>query len=365
MDIIIDELKYNNIKIIVLKDSDNTVWFNAYNVCKILGYVAPKEIVKKLVNNKHKKYLKNIFPDYKLYPNAQPKSIYLNESGLYTLLIRSKKQNAEKFFMWVVEDVLPSIRKTGIYTANKAQMKKIDELNELIEQKDEELKKITEQKNQELEKKDEELKQEKLKNKSLENNQKNKHICTKGKYIYILKAKLDDYIDKDKPDILKIGKTKKYKIRMSTYNTSVKDNVIVLYRAKVNDISAVENCLKGLLSKKVYRSYKEYYEVTLKEAIHTIKRCIKLSGSTLISEDKFYLNFKISRSTPLNGFEINVNNCNEQSGGFNENEIEYKTYNHSLKMYVIYNYMLNVTKNKENIVDDPINYLFCKWFINE
>ena len=73
--------------------------------------------------------------------------------------------------------------------------------------------------------------------------EKNKHICTKGKYIYILKAKLDDYIDKDKPDILKIGKTMKYKIRISTYNTSVKDNVIVLYRAKVNDISAVENCL--------------------------------------------------------------------------------------------------------------------------
>ena len=105
--------------------------------------------------------------------------------------------------------------------------------------------------------------------------------------------------------------------------------------------------------------------MTLSEAIKTIKKCIKLSGTTLMSEDKFYLNFKISRSTPLNGFEINVNNCNEQSGGFNENEIEYKTYNHSLKMYVIYNYMLNVTKNKENIVDDPINYLFCKWFINE
>ena len=192
--------------------------------------------------------------------------------------------------------------------------------------------------------------------------EKNKHICTKGKYIYILKAKLDDYIDKDKPDILKIGKTKKYKIRMSTYNTSVKDNVIVLYRAKVNAISAVENCLKSLLSKKVYRSYKEYYEVTLSEAIHTIKRCIKLSGTTLMSEDKFYLDYKMSRSTALNGFEINVNNCNEQSGGFNENEIEYKTYDHSLKMYIIYNYMLNVAKNKEHN-NEPINNLFNKWFI--
>ena len=156
----------------------------------------------------------------------------------------------------------------------------------------------------------------------------------------------------------------KYKIRISTYNTSVKDNVIVLYRAKVNDISAVENCLKSLLSKKVYRSYKEYYEVTLSEAIKTIKKCIKLSGSTLISDDKFYLDYKMSRSTALNGFEINVNNCNEQSGGFNgdENEIEYKSYKSSLKMYVIYNYMLNVAKNKEHDIE-PINNLFNKWFI--
>ena len=134
---------------------------------------------------------------------------------------------------------------------------------------------------------------------SLENNQKNKHICIKGRYIYILKAKLDDYIDKDKPDVLKIGKTRKYKIRMATYNTSVKNDVIVLYRAKVNDISAIENCLKGLLSKKVYRSYKEYYEVTLDEAIKTVKKCIKLTGSNLISEDKFYLDYKMSRSTAL------------------------------------------------------------------
>ena len=68
----------------------------------------------------------------------------------------------------------------------------------------------------------------------------------------------------------------------------------------------------------------------------------------------------------MNGFEINVNNCNEQSWGFNEdeNEIEYKSYNSSLKMYVIYNYMLNVAKNKEQN-NDPINILFNKWFINK
>ena len=174
MDTIIDELNYGGNKIIIFKDNINNIWFNAIDTCKILRYPNPKRIVKSLVHKKHIRYLKDIFPDYKLYPNAQPKSIYLNESGLYTLLIRSKKPNAEKFFMWIVEDVLPSIRKSGIYTSNKAQMKKIEELNKLIDQKDEEFKKTIDQKDEEFKKtidqKDEELKQEKLKIKALENN---------------------------------------------------------------------------------------------------------------------------------------------------------------------------------------------------
>jgi prophage antirepressor-like protein len=98
MDIVINELKYNENKIIVLKDYDNIIWFDAVNVCKILGYMKPRDAINKLINKEHTSYLKNIFQDYKLYPNAQPMSIYLNESGLYTLLIRSKKPNAEKFF---------------------------------------------------------------------------------------------------------------------------------------------------------------------------------------------------------------------------------------------------------------------------
>ena len=141
--------------------------------------------------------------------------MYLHEAGLYTLMIRSKKANAEKFLFWITEDVIPSIRKNGYYKANSDMNKQFKKLEEIVQQ-------------------------QKLKILSLENNQKNNHICVNGKYIYILKSTLDDYIDVDKPDILKIGKTTKYKIRISTYNTEHKDNTIILYRAKTNDITAVE-----------------------------------------------------------------------------------------------------------------------------
>ncbi len=230
MDILIDELKYDNNIISVLMDNKNNMWFNGYHMCTILDYKNPKNIIRKLVHIQHIKYLKDILDDYKIYPNAQPKSIYLNESGMYTLLIRSKKPGAEKFFLWIVDEILPAIRKNGYYEANEEMKKQFDKFNKIIQQKNAE------------------LKETKLRILSLENNQSTKHICQKGKYIYVLKSKLDDYIDEDAPDTLRIGKTTKFKIRLNTYNSGLKDNTIMLYRVRINDISAVENCLKGLLS---------------------------------------------------------------------------------------------------------------------
>ncbi len=39
----------------------------------------------------------------------------INESGLYSLVLRSKKEEAKKFKKWVTHEVLPSIRKTGMF----------------------------------------------------------------------------------------------------------------------------------------------------------------------------------------------------------------------------------------------------------
>jgi len=42
----------------------------------------------------------------------------INESGLYSLILSSKKEEAKKFKKWVTSEVLPSIRKTGSYSLN-------------------------------------------------------------------------------------------------------------------------------------------------------------------------------------------------------------------------------------------------------
>ena len=47
--------------------------------------------------------------------NWQPNALFINEPGFYALFIRSKLPAAEKFRVWLFEEVLPSLRQTGEY----------------------------------------------------------------------------------------------------------------------------------------------------------------------------------------------------------------------------------------------------------
>ena len=49
----------------------------------------------------------------------------INESGLYHLVLMSKKPEAKKFRKWVTEEVLASIRKTGSYSVVKSPIERI------------------------------------------------------------------------------------------------------------------------------------------------------------------------------------------------------------------------------------------------
>jgi prophage antirepressor-like protein len=303
--------KYSKETIIVIMDIHKKPWFNATHIATILKYYRPREIIRQLVENEYIKYFKEIVDDYKIYHNAQPMSLFINESGIYALLLRSKKKEANKFYKWVIQDVLPSIRNKGYYELEEKHKIKINQLNEKIIKTTNEL--------------DEAYNRIKV----LENNQAIKHI-TKGRYIYIIKSADNNKITLDLIELYKIGKTIKFNARINTMNTTNPDNVIILYRVKIDDISAVENCLKGMLSKQVYRSNREYYQITLKNAIKMIKLCIKLTKSKLISEDKLYKNYIIKRSnTNINRPKVNIlkqkiniifdneSNNKEQLGGLN------------------------------------------------
>lgn len=104
----------------------------------------------------------------------------------------------------------------------------------------------------------------------LENNQK-PIPNNKGGIIYVLKT------DKDIIDLYKLGKTKKFKERIRTHNSSHIDNVDIVHIYETDYIDEVEKCLKNVLSTKQYRKRKEFYQIDLDVLKELIKTCDKMS----------------------------------------------------------------------------------------
>ncbi|AYV75621.1 MAG: putative Bro-N domain-containing protein [Terrestrivirus sp.] len=109
----------------VIKGEGDQIWFKGADVARALGYIKTDDAIKKHVKEKHKKmrYLLNqsfdktadFDPAVCGVRNNSSKTIFVTESGLYSLIMRSKLPHAEEFQEWVTSDVLPSIRQTGKY----------------------------------------------------------------------------------------------------------------------------------------------------------------------------------------------------------------------------------------------------------
>ena len=104
---------------IIKKDDD--IWFRAKIVANILKYSNQRKAIIDHVDSEDKLTLNEIkFRSNESLPlnwNTQ-NTIYINESGLYSLILRSDMDEAKKFKRWVIKEVLPSIRKTGRYEYN-------------------------------------------------------------------------------------------------------------------------------------------------------------------------------------------------------------------------------------------------------
>lgn len=92
------------------------VLFCAREVAKILGYVNERDAILKYVDASDKVKIKNsnvVIHDFRKIHNTG--ETFINESGLYSLILTSGIKSAKDFKKWVTSEVLPSIRKTGIY----------------------------------------------------------------------------------------------------------------------------------------------------------------------------------------------------------------------------------------------------------
>lgn len=89
---------------------DSEAWFVGKDVAEILGYAKPLNALATHVDKDDS--LKQGLTDSM---GRIQETIIINESGLYSLILSSKLPNAKKFKRWVTSEVLPSIRKHGVY----------------------------------------------------------------------------------------------------------------------------------------------------------------------------------------------------------------------------------------------------------
>jgi prophage antirepressor-like protein len=88
-------------------------WFVAKDVCDVLGIQNVSQALEDFPKNEAG--ISSIYIRSKDGVEQKREVIVVNEPGLYRLVFKSRKPDAEAFKTWVFEEVLPSIRKTGKY----------------------------------------------------------------------------------------------------------------------------------------------------------------------------------------------------------------------------------------------------------
>jgi prophage antirepressor-like protein len=84
-------------------------WWVAADVCGVLEIVKPENAYARLDDEEKDTRIVGT-------PGGNQKMICINESGLYSLILTSRKPQAKRFKKWVTGEVIPSIRKTGSYS---------------------------------------------------------------------------------------------------------------------------------------------------------------------------------------------------------------------------------------------------------
>lgn len=88
-------------------------WLVGKDVAEVLGYSNSRDALSNHVDDEDK-------ASVAIYDGRQNRNMtIINESGLYSLVLSSKLPGAKKFKRWVTSDVLPSIRKHGMYATDE------------------------------------------------------------------------------------------------------------------------------------------------------------------------------------------------------------------------------------------------------
>ena len=94
-------------------DQDGQPWWSIKDVCEAL-HIKNVGNASSRLDDDERSVIR--FADV---TNRSQEMVFVNESGLYSLILRSNKDEAKRFKKWITSEVIPTIRKTGSFTLSK------------------------------------------------------------------------------------------------------------------------------------------------------------------------------------------------------------------------------------------------------
>ena len=94
---------------------DGQPWLVGKDVAEALEYKNPQRAIRDHVDDEDRGVTKTVTP------SGEQEMLIINESGLYSLILSSKMPKAKAFKHWVTSEVLPALRRDGVYETVKAQ----------------------------------------------------------------------------------------------------------------------------------------------------------------------------------------------------------------------------------------------------
>lgn len=119
----IQQFDFKGAALRTLTDEAGEPWFVAKDVCDILEISNPSDALKRLDDDERSRF--NL--------GRQGETNIVNEAGLYSLVLGSRKPEAHEFKRWVTHEVLPSIRKHGAYMTQQTLDKALNSPDFLIQ----------------------------------------------------------------------------------------------------------------------------------------------------------------------------------------------------------------------------------------
>ena len=115
--------RFGEVRVITIKDE---LWFVAKDICDILG--TKTKDLKTVLKGKGIDTI-----DILTNGGIQP-MLVVNEASLYRQIFKSRKSFAEEFQDWICEEVIPTLRKDGIYVNGEEDVESVEELNQIVDE---------------------------------------------------------------------------------------------------------------------------------------------------------------------------------------------------------------------------------------